>query len=164
MAVNEEVLTLLKSIDATMKAMLALAQKREAKVRAAAPKEVASDKDLDSKYGDPIIKFNPRDWTGRPYKGMPMSECPPEFLDLAAETLDYFASQAEAKNEQTSKGKPAAPFKRADAARARGWAQRLRKKAGKVNGNHAPAAQQWAEGEDRTQDANPWADEGGSFS
>ncbi len=40
-------------------------------------------------------------------------------LDLVAETFDYFAGQAEAKDERTDKGKPVAEYKRADAARAR---------------------------------------------
>ncbi len=120
---------LLASIDGTLKAMLALAQKRTAKAAGAA---VASDRDLDGKYGDPVLKFIPRDWTGgQSFKGAHFSECPPELLDLVAETFDYFASQAEAKGETTPKGKPVAEFKRADAARARGWAKRMR------DGKHA---------------------------
>jgi hypothetical protein len=55
-----------------------------------------------------------------------MSQCPAEFLDLLAGTFDYFAKQAEKNNETTSAGKPVAPYKRKDAARARGWAARKR--------------------------------------
>lgn len=88
---------------------------------------VAPDRDLDGKYGDPEIKAkDPRDWTGPTMKGRRFSECPPEYLDMVAERLDYFAEQAEAEGKVTSSGKPVAPYNRADAARARGWAKRIR--------------------------------------
>lgn len=130
---SQEAIDLLTSIDRTLKAMLALAQQRTAQVRSAAPKAIASDRDLDGKWGDPQLKFMPRDWTGASFKGRRFSECPAGLLDLVAETFDYFASQAEAKNEMTDKGKPVADYKRQDAARARGWAKRIR------DGKHVPA-------------------------
>lgn len=130
MGKGEDALDVLRSIDSTLKAMLALAQQRTAQARANGPKAVASDRDLDGAYGNPEIKFNPRDWAGASCKGRRMSECPPEFLALLAQTFDYFADQAEVKNERTEKGKPVADYKRADAARARGWAKRMRE--GKV--------------------------------
>lgn len=119
MGATDETLALLRSIDASLKTLVAQS-------RVAAPKGTANDRDLDGKYGDPEVRFEPRDWTGDRCKGRRFSECPAPFLDLLAETLDYFAEQSEAKNELTAKGKPAAPFKRADAARARGWAKRVR--------------------------------------
>ena len=61
--------------------------------------------------------------------------CPAEFLDALAEAFDDLAGKADENNE-THNGKPVAPYKRRDAARARGWAARVR--AGKVA---APAAQ-----------------------
>lgn len=123
---SQEALDLLTSIDRTLKAMLALAQQRTTQARASAPKAVASDRDLDGKYGDPVVKFMPRDWTGQSFKNTHMSACPPELLDLLAETFEYFATQAEANNEMTPRGKPVADYKRSDAARARGWAKRMR--------------------------------------
>jgi hypothetical protein len=88
---------------------------------------VASDSDLDGKYGNPVINAkDPRDWTGPPMKGRKFSECPPAYLDLVASRLDYFAQKADAEGKTTSSGKPVAPFNRADAARARGWAKRMR--------------------------------------
>lgn len=126
MASGEDALAVLRSIDATLKAMLALAQARTAQARAAAPKAIASDRDLDGTYGDPVVKFLPRDWMGESFKGCHFSQCPAAFLDMLAETFDYFASQAEAKDERTDKGKPVADYKRQDAARARGWAKRIR--------------------------------------
>lgn len=126
MAASEDALAVLRSIDATLKAMLALAQQRTAKARASAPKDIASDRDLDGKYGDPVVNMkDPRDWTGPKMKGRRFSECPPEYLDLLADRFDYFAQKAEEENEQY-KGKPTAPFRRKDAARARGWAKRMR--------------------------------------
>lgn len=111
----------LKSIDGTLKALLALSRARTAKK---AP-EIASDADLDGKYGNPEVRFDPRDWPAESCKGLRMSECPADFLDMLAETFDYFAAKAEETNEQYN-GKPVAPYKRKDAARARGWAKRIR--------------------------------------
>ncbi len=146
---EDKVITLLQSIDWTMKAMLSSIresmEKREA-ARQAAPAmsggmgkpsgiTVASDQDLDSQYGDPIIKMkDPRDWTGPSMIGLTFSQCPAEYLDLVADRLDYFASKAEEEGKTTSAGKPVAPYNRKDAARARGWALRVR--AGKVKQNN----------------------------
>lgn len=136
-----ETIDLLRSIDASLKKLVGLAQQVVSQARAAQPKPVASDRDLDGKYGDPAVKFNPRDWAGESCKGLRMSECPPDFLETLASTFDYFAQQAEKNGEMTDRGKPVADFKRADAARARGWAQRNR------NG-HKPTSQ-----------ASGWTDE-----
>jgi hypothetical protein len=116
---NANALDLLRSIDASLKQIVKCLQKT-------APKAIASDRDLDGKYGDPVLKFSPRDWTGAPFKGAKFSQCPPDLLDMVAETLDYFGQKAEEANELTSGGKSVAEFKRADAARARGWAKRMR--------------------------------------
>lgn len=150
---SQEALDVLRSIDATLKQMLALAQQRAAATRAAQPKTVATDRELDGNYGDPVVKFIPRNWSGsQSFKGKRMSECPPALLDMLAETFDYFAGQAEAKNEMTDRGKPVAEYKRADAARARGWAKRMR------SGTH-PAPQAEAAAPSGTGDG--WAQEDG---
>lgn len=154
MATGEDAVRLLESIDSTLKAMLALAQQRTAQVRASQPKPVASDRDLDGRYGNPELKFMPRDWTGPSFKGSRLSECPADLLDLVAETFDYFAAKADEKHEITEKGKPVSEFKRADAARARGWAKRIRE------GVHTPAGSgspSHAEGWDETD----WPDQEG---
>lgn len=125
---DPETLSVLRSIDTTLKALLALSQQRKAAPsngNGSSP-SVASDRDLDDKYGDPEVKFHPRDWTGEPQKGKRMSECPPAFLEMIAETFDYFAAKAADTGELTTNGKPVADYKRKDAARARGWAKRLR--------------------------------------
>lgn len=130
MSATEETLTLLRSIDASLKQLVA--QKR-----ADAPKAVASEKDRLGKYGDPTLRFDPRDWTGASFKGRRFSECPPDLLDLVAETFEWFATQAEAKHEMTDKGKPVADYKRADAARARAWAKAIRE------GRHIQTTPAW---------------------
>lgn len=127
MASSDDAIALLRSIDASLKQLVRQTVK-------SAPVDVADDRDLDSQYGDPLVKFHPRDWTGEVCKGRKFSECPADFLDLLAETFDYFARKAEESDERTSTGKPVAPYKRKDAARARGWAKRIR------NGYRAPAA------------------------
>jgi hypothetical protein len=84
------------------------------------------------------VKFMPRDWTGPSYKNLRFADCPPELLDMIAETFEYFARQAEEKNEVTDQRQTLAEFKRADAARARGWAKRIRE--GRVPATAAAAA------------------------
>jgi len=143
MATGEDALRVLESIDTTLKALLALSQRRTAAKQQPA---IASDRDLDGTYGDPEVKFMPRDWSGPSYKGRRMSECPADLLDLLAETFEYFARQAEEKNERTEKGRPVADYKRSDAARARGWAKRI--KDGKHTPPSAPEADEWAGGSD----------------
>lgn len=119
MGASEESLALLRRIAVAVETLAGAAS-------AGSGGEVAPDRDLDSQYGNPEVKFMPRDWTGRSYKGRKMSDCPPELLDMVAETFDYFARKAEEAGEVTSSGKPVAPYKRKDAARARGWAKRIR--------------------------------------
>lgn len=86
---------------------------------------VASDRDLDGKYGDPEVKAkSPRDWTGDAQQGKRFSQCPPEYLDLVAERLDYFASQADGSQDADEQKKRR--YNLIDASRARGWAARLR--------------------------------------
>jgi hypothetical protein len=112
-----ETLRLLTSIDATLKKLLvALARepKHDAPI-APLPAPVS----LDGPYGDPIIKAkDPKDWTGPPQTGKHFSECPPAYLDLLADRYDYFAGR---ETDATKAG-----YNRLDAARARGWAARLR--------------------------------------
>jgi hypothetical protein len=130
-------LAVLKSIDQSLRSIVVYArQAAEAGAKAAAPvarpapasrpAEAASDADLDGKYGDPEVRFTPRDWTGEPTKGLRMSQCDPDALDLLAEAYDYFAAKADEDGETTTSGKPTAPYKRKDAARARGWSARIR--------------------------------------
>jgi hypothetical protein len=118
-ASSEVVIQLLDSINKNIERLVALAEANQ-------PEEVASDSDLDGQYGNPEIKAkDPRDWTGEPMAGRRMSECPVAYLDMIAERSAYFAQQ------ETDPKK--AKYKRLDAARARGWAKRIR------DGKHTPA-------------------------
>lgn len=90
--------------------------------------EVATDEDLDSQWGNPEIRFDPKRWTGDSYVGKRMSECPPEYLRSLAGLLDWQArkrDEAGDRGEVDAKGKiQTGHWKRKDAARARGWAAR----------------------------------------
>jgi hypothetical protein len=148
----EETLRLLRSIDTSLKQLLAQGLRGGASAPAATQKAVASDSDLDGKYGNPELRFLPRDWTGPSFKGRKFSECPPALLDLVADSCEYIARKADENNELTDKGKPVGDYKRMDAARARGWAARIR--SGKTvqttpatppaNGNGSTAVPGWA--------------------
>ena len=109
---------------------------RIADLRAGAPASqapaIASDADLDGQYGDEEVKKNPKRWTGESFIGRRMSECSPEFLDSLAGHFDYKAEReaedaANAEDEETANAKKKyAGYSRRSAARARGWAARLR--------------------------------------
>ncbi len=149
MGYQEDVLTVLRSMDATLKTLLTVSQQRVTEARAAKPKPIASDADLDSPYGDEKVRLNPRDWTGASLKGQPMSTCPAPFLDLLAESYDYFERKNEDAGAMTDKGKPKADYDRRSARRARGWAQRARagwsaQTHAAVHGNGAKGSDEWA--------------------
>lgn len=100
--------------------------------------EVADDADLDSEYGNPTVKFDPREryWTGPSFVGYHFSETAPDYLDATAKYLDACAFMAA--KEPDEKNQKSARYKRKDAARARGWAKRLRAR-GEPNAMPAPA-------------------------
>lgn len=89
---------------------------REALERLAPPALVV---DLDTPRGDPKVRAIPKAWKGSThYKGGPFSACPPELLDELASMLEYFSSEATDPKKKK--------WDALDAARARGWAARLR--------------------------------------
>lgn len=91
------------------------------------PLPLAPTSDLDGQYGNPILSAkDPKDWTGVTMVGKRMSECPPEYLDLLADRYEYFGKKDDESQKTTSTGKLTGPYQRRDAARARGWAARLR--------------------------------------
>ncbi len=103
-----------------MRKQTALLERIAAAVSCGAPATPSAPRvDLDGPHGNPTIAAkDPRDWSGPTMKGKRFSECPAEYLDLLAERLDYFAEkEPDAKK---------ANYNRLDAARARGWAARLR--------------------------------------
>lgn len=83
---------------------------------------VAPDRDLDGQYGDPVVRTDPKRWAGESFVNRPFSACPPDYLDLLAGFLDWRAER-----EASTPGKEKYErYSRADAARARGWARRIR--------------------------------------
>ena len=87
----------------------------------------ASDRELDGQYGDPDVRFVPRSWTdGGVVKGQRFSRCPPEFLDVLAESYDFFAEKNDAAGAKAGNGKPKSMYDRQSAKLARGWARRIR--------------------------------------
>ncbi len=102
---------------------------------------VADDADLDSQYGNPEVKRDPPAWAkknlGRTVAPCLMSEGPADWLDALASLYDWQAGKdaEQGKTYTNKKGEEVetAPFKRRDAARARGWSARVR--AGKVKRN-----------------------------
>ena len=84
---------------------------------------VAPASDLDSKWGDPEVRYDPKRWRGDSYKGRRYSECPADYLLELAGFLDWMAGKDE---EEGGEDKlKYAGYKRKDAARARGWAARV---------------------------------------
>lgn len=121
MPLETEILETLKSIDASLKVLVGISRAGKPDATAGG---TASDRDLDGPYGDPEVKArDPRDWTGPTMKGRRFSECPPEYLDMVAERLDYFSLTNKGETEEDQKK---LKFNKLDAARARGWAKRLR--------------------------------------
>lgn len=90
--------------------------------------KTADDADLDSKYGDPEVRFMSKFWQGQDYTGYRFSDCSPEFLDKHAEYLDSRAKQQSGDPEKAKW----AGWSAKDAARARGWAARLRARGAEV--------------------------------
>jgi hypothetical protein len=139
---DPETLAVLKSIDLSLRKLVVIAERKaEERVKAAQGKpdsSVASDRDLDGQYGDPEVKMkDPRDWTGEPQQGKRFSECPAEYLDLFADRLDYFAGKNAESDDEADRKK--ARYQKLDAARARGWALRIR-----AGYKPAPGGPAWA--------------------
>lgn len=101
-------------------------ENRRAQGATAEGAEAASDAELDSEWGDPAIKKDPPRWHGQSFAPRRMSQCSPEYLDEMASFLDWSAGKADEEKQTTTSGKPVAPYRRKDAARARGWARRIR--------------------------------------
>lgn len=83
------------------------------------------DELLDNPKNDPIVKAkSPRDWTGDDMSGRRFSECPPAYLDALVTRYNWFNNTADNAKAETDPKKRR--YNELDAARARGWAARLR--------------------------------------
>lgn len=92
--------------------------------------EPADDEELDGKYGDPAIRRDPPEkyWRGDRYVGCHLSECPADYLEAWAK---YKLACAFMADKDPAKAKYA-NYDRKDAARALGWARRIK------SGQHKP--------------------------
>lgn len=85
--------------------------------------KVAPDRELDDpQYGDELVKRDPPRWRAESFAGRRMSQCPPDYLDALAEFQDWCAEREAA---DPAKAKYAR-YSTSRAAKARGWAARLR--------------------------------------
>jgi len=129
MSTIEERLAVLEHRVATLETVRAAAP---AARPASAPGAVATDYDLDGKYGDEEIRRDPPRWEGAEKNaGKKMSDCSAEYLDELASFFDWQADKDEEKGGTYTAAdgtvKQAKPeYKRKSAARARGWAARKR--------------------------------------
>lgn len=82
---------------------------------------VAPVSDIQGQYGDVEIKKDPKRWTGRPLAPIRASQCPPDYLDIVADFLDWKATKNEADGKEKYAG-----YDRRDAARCRRWAIEIR--------------------------------------
>lgn len=87
--------------------------------------EIATASELEDKYADFKVAFDPKQWRGPSHVGKVASQCSPEFLDCLAATFQSMGEKAQREG-STYKGEPEAPRKFRDARRARGWALRHR--------------------------------------
>ena len=100
-----------------LRQILSKVSKLEAKL---CPVEV----DIDGQYGDPEVRLVPKKYDKEEWKGKKYSECPASFLKEMAGLLEWIADKEEEQGKVTDKGKPCAPYTRANAAKARAWAAR----------------------------------------
>ncbi len=138
---GQAILAELKAIHATLKQAL----RKTAPARPAGIPEIAPDSDLDSKFGDPVVKHDPHKWEGEPMKGRPLSQCPPDYLKMYAEMKEYFAVQDDEKGLADANGKPKSRWSWMEASRARGW---MKRNAGGVKKKPIETQPQWSSGWD----------------
>lgn len=127
MGAGNEILAELRLVRAELADLKALLLRGGSSAPAAAGGAVATDADLDSQWGDEDVKKDPPRWTkggGAPVAPCRMSACPPDFLEELASFKDWQAQKNDEKG--TPEGKKYAGYDRKSAARARGWAARLR--------------------------------------
>ncbi len=118
---------------------------------------VASDDELDSTYGDPVVRKDPGRWRGESMAGRKFSQCTPEYLEELAGLFDWRGDQDDKSNAVDAKGNPKSKWSRLDAARARGWARRLRASGGGDAGGFDPSMGQGLGAAPRS-----WENRGGS--
>ncbi len=88
--------------------------------RPSAPEfKVASDYEMDDKYGNPEVRRDPKRWSGESCVGRKFSDCPADYLLVTAEFNEWKAS-----NPREGDDPKWQKYAIKDAALARGWAVR----------------------------------------
>lgn len=91
------------------------------KARPASTPSPSPTVDLDSEHGNFTVRKDPPRWKGRSFAGKRLSETEPEYLDTLAGFKDWCAEKDRAAGDEKKAG-----YAALDAARCRGWADRLR--------------------------------------
>ena len=106
-----DVMALLKKLDTKVDSLLK-----------SAPPVVATESQMFGPYGDKKINFMPKSYKGDgSYKGMKMSECPSDFLDSYAETLEFMSN-----NPKEGADPKYEKYNRIDGSLARAWSRHNR--------------------------------------
>ncbi len=126
MGATEETLGLLRSIDASLKQLVASSTRAPSSATAAS-NGAASDADLDHPtHGDPTIKWDPKRWTGPSMVGKRYSETSPDYLQSVADFATWRAQKDDESKAVDDKGRPKSYWAHKDRGLALGWAARLR--------------------------------------
>ena len=128
---------LLVKLDAMNNMMLGMLAAPQRAPTIAAPTPVhVTDADLDGPHGDPEVKYPPKDWPGDDYAGRPLSRTSSSFCKRMGDLWDWQAGKDEVSGDE--KKVKNARYKRLDAARARGWAARLKAREDASGGEVGP--------------------------
>ena len=57
-------------------------------------KKIATDQEMARFNGSLKVRFDPKRWPGDPHKGRTMLQCDPNFLEIYADQIEYFAGKA----------------------------------------------------------------------
>ena len=111
--IEEKLYTLLRM------ATVSTAKRETAAATVAGAMSPASDADLGGEHGDPIVKWDPKQWKGESFVGKRFSQCSPEYLDSVAGLCQWKAKKA------VEEGKDP-KWPNLDGSRAMGGAARIR--------------------------------------
>ncbi len=135
---------MINELEAQLKDLQKRVMKLEMEREASKPVDLG---DLTSDWNNFVIRRDPKNWVdngGPSYEGQRLSEASPEYLDALAGMLEWKAKK-EAEEGKTYPSKktgellPVSPLTRKDAARARAWAERLRKAGPRTESAHERA-------------------------
>lgn len=119
---------LLKSVDEKLTLLVNHlgAGKRSGGARSRDDAEVATDDELDGRWGNPEVKRDPtaKYWEGESFMGTPFSDCPSDYLEALARYKEASAFMKEKQSPDDETQMKYARYDRRDAKLARGWALR----------------------------------------